>query len=138
MDNSFRRAHREWIGNVQPEGLLVSIPALELAQASVDRNPIEIHRAFLDLLPRDRQDEPIPKLPGFSQFAERVLGWPMDLYGPPPEGLHTYLETYREDLRPTAALLDLDGNVLLVVDEAPKGADFDAPPKIDTRGWNAS
>ncbi|HEY6341963.1 MAG TPA: N-6 DNA methylase [Bryobacteraceae bacterium] len=138
MDTPLRRAHREWIGNVQPEGLLVSLPALELAQASIDRNPIELHHAFLDLLPRDRQNDPIPQLPSFSQFAERVLKWPMEYYGPPPESLHTYLETYREDLRPSAALLDLDGNVLLVVDEAPGGADFDAPPKIESRGWNAS
>jgi hypothetical protein len=137
-DNPLRRAHQEWIGNVRPEGLLVSLPALELAQAAVDRNPSVIHRAFLDLLPRDRQNEPIPALPGFSQFAERVLGWPMDLYGAPPENLHTFLETYREDLRPTAALLDLDGNVLLVISEVPRGTDFDSPPKHDTRGWNAS
>ena len=137
-DNPLRRAHQEWIGNVRPEGLLVSLPALELAQAAVDRNPSAIHRAFLDLLPRDRQNEPIPALPGFSQFAERVLGWPMDLYGAPPESLHTFLETYREDLRPTAALLDLDGNVLLVISEVPRGTDFDSPPKHDTRGWNAS
>jgi hypothetical protein len=137
-DSPLRRAHQEWIGNVRPEGLLVSLPALELAQAAVDRNPTAIHRALLDLLPRDRQNEPIHTLPGFSQFAERVLGWPMDLYGAPPESLHTFLETYREDLRPTAALLDLDGNVLLAISEVPRGTDFDLPPKHETRGWNTS
>ena len=137
-DSPLRRAHQEWIGNVRPEGLLVSLPALELAQAAVDRNPTAIHRALLDLLPRDRQNEPFPALPGFSQFAERVLGWPMDLYGAPPESLHTFLETYREDLRPTAALLDVDGNVLLAVSEVPGHTDFDSPPKHETRGWNAS
>lgn len=137
-DNPLRRAHQEWIGNVRPEGLLVSLPALELAQAAVDRNPVAIHRALLDLLPRDQQNEPIPAIAGFSQFAERVLGWPMDLYGAPPESLHTFLETYREDLRPTAALLDLDGNVLLAISEVPTGVDFDAPPKHEVRGWNAS
>ena len=41
-DSPLRRAHQEWIGNVRPEGLLVSLPALELAQAAVDRN--ERHR----------------------------------------------------------------------------------------------
>jgi len=65
-DNPLRRAHQEWIGNVRPEGLLVSLPALELAQAAVDRNPMEAHRAFMELLPRDRKNEPIPTLPGFS------------------------------------------------------------------------
>ncbi len=137
-DSPLRRAHQEWIGNVRPEGLLVSLPALESAQAAVDRNPTVVHRALLDLLPRDRQNEPIAALPGFSQFAERVLGWPMDLYGAPPESLHAFLETYREDLRPTAALLDLDGNVLLVVNEVAKDMDFDSPPKHETQGWNAS
>jgi hypothetical protein len=138
-DNPLRRAHQDWIGNVRPEGLLVSLPALDLAQAAVDRNPLEVHRVFMELLPRDRKSEPIPELPGFSQFAERVLGWPMELYGGPPENLHTFLETYREDLRPTAALRDTDETtVLLAVMEVPRGTDFDAPPKQDTRGWNAS
>jgi hypothetical protein len=138
-DNPLRRAHQDWIGNVRPEGLLVSLPALDLAQAAVDRNPLEVHRVFMELLPRDRKSEPIPELPGFSQFAERVLGWPMELYGGPPENLHTFLETYREDLRPTAALRDTDETtVLLAVMEVPRGTDFDAPPKQYTRGWNAS
>ena len=53
-DSPLRRAHQEWIGNVRPEGLLVSLPALELAQAAVDRNPTVVHRALLDLLPHVR------------------------------------------------------------------------------------
>jgi len=36
------RAHREWIGYVEPVGLLVSAPAL------VNRNIIPRHKRFLD------------------------------------------------------------------------------------------
>jgi len=53
-------AHQEWLGYVQPVGLVVSIPALLAAQAHVNRNIIPDHQRFLDCLPRDAHDELIP------------------------------------------------------------------------------
>ena len=40
-------AHQEWLGYVQPVGLVVSIPALLHVQAGVDRNIIPEHQKFL-------------------------------------------------------------------------------------------
>ena len=42
--------HREWLGNLQPVGLVVSPPALAAAQAFPNRNIIPLHHRFLDLL----------------------------------------------------------------------------------------
>ena len=47
-------AHQEWLGYVQPIGLVVSIPALLAAQAHVNRNIVPDHQRFLACLPRDR------------------------------------------------------------------------------------
>ncbi|MFH1118033.1 MAG: hypothetical protein V1792_29275, partial [Pseudomonadota bacterium] len=73
-------AHLEWLGYVQPVGLVVSIPALLAAQAHVNRNISPEHREFLSCLPKDRSGEIIPEIQDISDFTARVLGWePSDL-----------------------------------------------------------
>jgi hypothetical protein len=68
-------AHQQWLGYVQPIGLVVSIPALLAAQAHINRNIIPDHQRFLDCLPRDAHDELIPELRDFAEFTRQVLGW---------------------------------------------------------------
>lgn len=41
------RAHKEWLGFLQPVGLVVSPPALVTAQAVVSRNVVELQQALL-------------------------------------------------------------------------------------------
>ncbi len=65
-------AHREWIGYVQPVGVVVSTPALLEAGAAINRNFVPLHRAFLSVLPQDRDGNPIPELTSFSAFAKDV------------------------------------------------------------------
>ncbi len=43
-------AHQEWLGYVQPVGLVVSIPALIHAQANLDRNIISQHQRMVALI----------------------------------------------------------------------------------------
>jgi len=40
--------HLEWLGYLQPVGLVVSPPALLAAQAHVNRNIVPEHRRFLE------------------------------------------------------------------------------------------
>ena len=47
-------AHQQWLGYVQPVGLVVSIPALLAAQAQVNRNIATEHPAVPGL-PKPRQ-----------------------------------------------------------------------------------
>ena len=77
-------AHQEWLGYVQPVGLVVSIPAMLDANVRVNQNFAPDHRNFLEALPAGSDGEPIPEVSDFPEFAESVLGWSRsDLYGAP-------------------------------------------------------
>ena len=67
--------HREWLGYVQPTGLVVSIPALLDASAVLNQNYGPEHQRFLSALPQDDKGEPIPEIPDFAHFAQTVLNW---------------------------------------------------------------
>ena len=70
--------HLEWIGFVQPSGLVVSGPALVRAGAILDRQDIEGQRRLRECV-EDRAfrqgDDPEPWLPDFETFARTVLKW---------------------------------------------------------------
>ena len=67
-------SHVEWLGYVQPVGLVVSIPALLSAQAHINRNITPDHQRFLDCLPRDAQDNLIPEIRDFAEFTQQQAG----------------------------------------------------------------
>ena len=107
-------AHQEWLGYVQPVGLVVSIPAMLDANVRINQNIAPDHRRFLEALPTDKDGEPIPEVADFPQFAQAVLGWSAsDLYGAPgapplPENLEVSLPDYNETLRPSYALREFE------------------------------
>ena len=139
-------AHQEWIGYVQPTGLVVSIPALIEASAFLNRNYGPDHQRFLSALPQDSDGEAIPETPDFLGFARDVLGWDTDLMlgapgaDPVPTELEAVLENYNETLRPTYALRNLTGDNkwLLLVEVLPTGTDLDQVYAPHDRGWQAS
>src|SRR2546425_7718719 len=77
-------AHLEWIGFVQPTGLVVSAPALVRAGAILDRRDAEGQRLLRECV-ENRQlagdKEPVACLPDFRAFAGRVLGWSFSAKG---------------------------------------------------------
>jgi len=142
-------AHQEWLGYVQPAGLVVSIPAMLDANVRINQNIAPDHRRFLDALSSSTDGEPIPEIADFPQFAQTVLDWSAsDLYGAPgseslPESLEVPLPDYSETLRPTYALREFevtgDGREwILLIKVLPKGTDFDAVDDSDSRHWLAS
>lgn len=142
-------AHQEWLGYVQPAGLVVSIPALMEARAFLNRNFAPDHRRFLDALPANRDGEPVPEIADFPAFACAVLGWgPEDLWGALgapdlPASLEAPLPEYSETLRPTYALREFEpkegsAQWILLVHELPTGTDFDAVAMLDSHRWQAS
>jgi hypothetical protein len=142
-------AHQEWLGYVQPAGLVVSIPAMLDANVRINQNIAPDHRRFLDALPSSTDGEPVPEVADFPQFAQAVLGWSADdLYGVPgseplPESLEVPLPDYSETLRPTYALREFEvtGNGrewILLIKVLLKGTDFDAVDDSDSRHWQAS
>ncbi|MGB6875441.1 MAG: hypothetical protein WBD87_05350, partial [Candidatus Acidiferrales bacterium] len=142
-------AHQEWLGYVQPVGLVVSIPAMLDANLRVNQNSAPDHRRFLEALPSTAEGDPNPEIDDFPRFAQDVLGWsPSDLCGTPgsdpvPASFEVALPEYNETLLPTYALRDFDPDNdnpgwILLVKVLPKGARFDDPEDVDARHWQAS
>ena len=70
--------HLEWIGFVQPSGLVVSAPALVRAGAILDRQDAEGQRRLRECVEErtlQPDGEPQPWLPDFETFARAVLEW---------------------------------------------------------------
>jgi len=141
--------HQEWLGYVQPVGLVVSIPALLDANARINRNFGPDHQRFLSALPVDRDGDPIPEVPDFVAFTQAVFEWRLeDLYGAPgapalPNSLEVPLPEYNETLRPSLALREFQPKDstcewLLLINVLPSGVDFDEVVVSDARGWQAS
>ncbi len=66
------RAHLEWLGFVQPRGLVVSTPALSQAGAVLNRNDSEGQSLLRDCVDEGRRD---PCIRDFEAFARSVLDW---------------------------------------------------------------
>ena len=123
------RSHKEWLGYVQPLGLVVSIPALEAAQAQLDRNFRPQHELLLAALAAEgaAQITPLPR------FLHQALEWDLSLLNgapgapPLPDELTAPLEAYGETLRPTYALRDYgsEHDWLLLIERLPAGQGFD-------------
>jgi hypothetical protein len=110
-------AHLEWIGFVQPTGLVVSAPALVRAGAILEQRDAEGQRrlrACVGVGERDDGDA-TPGIPDFRDFAQSVLGWrfsPRGYAGTPevpiPPELEVALPDLGETLRPDFAVRELD------------------------------
>ncbi|MGO9122887.1 MAG: Eco57I restriction-modification methylase domain-containing protein [Desulfomonilaceae bacterium] len=144
-------AHKEWLGYVQPVGLVVSVPALLAAQAIIDRNIIPQHQRFLSCLSDPGADDSVVCIKDFSAFTELTLGWQKsDLVHFPEDGsvprelaeLEVIVREYEELLRPTYAVpavetKDREKPWQMLVWEVPAGVDLDKVVQ-DDRKWPAS
>ncbi len=144
--------HKEWLGLLQPVGLVVSPPAVVKAQAVIDRTRVvDVQERLRDLVCAD----PIPGttsgeeawIKDFPAFAEQVLEWmPEDLVGASgqealPQQLEIVLPDYGETLKPTYAVRDPDSDSwLMLIQEVTPGQSLD---EIDLtvekgQGWRAT
>ncbi len=76
--DSVTQAHLDWLGFVQPHGLVVSAPALVRAGAILNRNDREgqeLVRGCVEERVAGTDGEVEPWLPDFESFARQVLGW---------------------------------------------------------------
>src|SRR4051794_277407 len=133
-------AHLEWLGFVQPTGLVVSAPALVRAGAILDRRDAEGQRALRAAIGEPEQpldDGRAPVIQDFGQFARDVLGWSFSPKGyagmegtPIPEELEVNLPDYGETLGPDLAVRERDPSDgapawQLLVTTIEVGQDFD-------------
>ena len=111
-------AHLEWLGFIQPTGLVVSAPALVRAGAILNRADAEGQRLLRECIVErefNAEEGPVPFIPNFSQFARTVLNWNFSQKGyagtnehPIPPELEVALHDYGETLRPDFAVVERD------------------------------
>ncbi|MBD1858010.1 MULTISPECIES: Eco57I restriction-modification methylase domain-containing protein [Leptolyngbya] len=142
--------HKEWLGLLQPVGLVVSPPALIKAQAIIDRGRlVNLQERLVSCLRHDVSTalRDRAQIDNFPLFTEKVLGWrEQDLVGAPgqealPSELSVVLPSYGETLQPTYAVRDPDTTewILLVQELAPEVEfDQDDPATIGGQGWKAT
>ena len=136
------RAHLEWLGFIQPNGLVVSAPALVKAGALLNRHDAEGQSRLAGCL-RERALDPArgpePCIRDFRELATSVLGWGFSARGyagtanaPIPPELEVPLPDYGETLRPDFAVRERDPRSgaspwQLLVQVLDAGRDFDVP-----------
>ncbi len=143
-------AHQQWLGYLQPVGLVVSAPALLQAQAHVNLNCAAEHQHFLTFVKDVHimgRPEPVAAVTDLPGLCREVLGWqPGDLVAaadPRAAALEVVLTDYHETLRPTWAVPadppPADGPPwLLLIQSLPVVTDLDAVASGDTRHWLAT
>ena len=98
--------HKEWLGFLQPVGLVVSPPALVKFQCVPNRNIVELQQAFQEIITRN-SDESQALISDFPAFVAEVLGWESyDLVAEIAAEFTVPLPDYGETLKPTYTVLD--------------------------------
>jgi N-6 DNA Methylase len=146
-------AHQEWLGYLQPVGLVVSPPALAAAGAFPNKNIIPDHARFLECVEEiilEGESDSRPAIRDFARFATHVLGWePADLMGTTeggqiPESLEVNLTEYNETLRPTYAVREFcntpgaEAKWLLLFQKVKSGISLDDAAETPDHRWQAS
>ena len=141
------RAHEDWIGLVQPVGLVVSPIALVNAQAMVDKNVKTEQDALKRLVDAsiefDRRSgrDASPRVESFKDFVTTVLGWQESDLGVDVDRFNVLLEDYAETLKAThvvKATDKADAPPLLLIKCLATGTDFDDAKLYKERMWQAS
>jgi hypothetical protein len=137
-DESIRK-HREWLGYLQPVGLVVSAPALADADCHVNDDIATEYQRFLAVTADGR----LPDLP--TLFTEAFDWRAADLVpadDPRAAALVTSVEVYGETLRPTFAVPDdlkaTPPTWLMLVQQLPPGTTLDAVGEVAARQWQAT
>ena len=100
------REHQEWLGFLQPVGLVVSPTALKNAQARIARNVTREQEILVrhthEAIDANRNIK--RRLNRFAEFAKEFWGWEDTDLVAPPDNLSTALQEYGEILRPDFAV----------------------------------
>lgn len=137
-------AHQEWIGFVQPVGLVLAPSIMVDAQVAPDRNVSGRQRDFRELLEEDGSGVTARwRAPDLRRLFIDYLGWEegdlVDSAGH-RDALEISLPELQVVLSPTWAAPaegDSEAKWLMLVRVEEDGVDLDAPPE-DVDAWNAS
>ena len=134
--------HRDWLGLLQPVGLVVSPVAMVNAQAMIDRTrAVTLQPKLLEILGEPEADRSV-WVPELAVFLQEVLGWlPQDLVTDLPGELSLALPDYGEILQPNYGVKDPDsGEWIMLIQTVAVGQDLDSvmPEDLKGQGWRAT
>jgi hypothetical protein len=142
------QAHKEWLGQIQQVGLVVSPTVLVRQNVFIERQrSVEKQERFRELT--EAEDGNTLRVINWPAVYREILEWPETLLagvegGPAlPDNLTVALPEYEDRLSPTCAVPDPErGNEwLLLVGVEESEVDFDSAPPADRQhhqGWRAS
>ncbi|MBD2429223.1 DNA methyltransferase [Phormidium sp. FACHB-1136] len=142
--------HKEWIGMLQPVGLVVEPTALVQAQISLDRGKlVELQQQFKGFITEGnlpgRPDYQGAWLGGdrFQAFLTEFLRWPAKTIAgfgdtPLPQDFTLYLPDYGETLEPTYGVKDKAGDWVMLVKVVPLGWELDQDEPGSEQKWQAT
>jgi len=133
--------HKEWLGFLQPVGLVVSPPALVKFQCVPNRNIVELQQTFQTIV-TTKSDDCQALISDFPAFVTEVLGWePEDLVAEIAPKFTVPLPEYSEILEPTYIVPDPDSNrpsLLVQIIENTRAFDELDSEADKTGRWNAA
>jgi hypothetical protein len=133
--------HKEWLGFLQPVGLVVSPPALVKFQCVPNRNIVELQQALQEIITTN-SEESQALISDFPAFVAEVLGWePYDLVAEIAPEFTVPLPDYGETLKPTYTVLDPEAVrpcILVQIIENNRPFDELDLESEKTGQWNAS
>jgi N-6 DNA Methylase len=147
-NNQELKAHRDWLGLLQPVGLVVSPIALVRGQAFLNANVLQEQDKLDAVIIEAETLQEAKEWPeiDFIEFAVRILNWDLYLLGGYEDGqkltdeLFVSLTDYEEVLAPTYALLDEEGKGdtkwMMLIQVVANGTDLDAVTQ--GKSWTAS
>jgi hypothetical protein len=140
------KEHQQWLGYLQPDGLVVSAQVLVDNQVYINRNsaPLQAQLQKYVVAHEVADGEETQRLTDLKTFLTGFLGWPTQMLtgteegGEIPETLKIALPEVSEILEPTYAFKNMSGAAspwMLLLKEVPAGADLDAKDDSD---WSVS
>ena len=126
-------AHDEWLGFVQPVGLVVAPPLLVERGVVIDRN-IRPHQERLDALLNDDETA----VADIRSIFTELLGWEMDDLADPAPERSIRVPELDATLEPHWQVKDRDGATQLLIRCEPPQTDFDRPSAELLDGWTAA
>ena len=137
------RIHKEWLGYLQPVGLVVAPTAMVKAGVLVDITLLGPHGRFLEALGKwafNDTDDQEPVIHDWAAFAKEALDWQDRNLVKEPEALQLHLPDYQETLRPTYGVPSpmKDGEWMMLIQELPIGTVLDRPAAVEGHQWQAT
>lgn len=148
-ENPVFQAHQQWIGLLQPEGLVVSATALTESDIPLpsDASTLTALQAKLEGLlfeAKDKYGEEVPALPAFEILATRFLEWPAESFAwdhgtrKVPSDLSIHIPAFQVTLSPTHVLYGEDDKPLILIKQEPGAPNLTARSSRDSSDWDAS